>query len=146
MGIHLKNNPVRVVFWLAVLAFLSAGTLSVANADMSDAANFYKGKTIKLVVGYGPGGGFDTYARLIAPHLEKAMGATVIVENRPGGGLTALNQIVRAKADGLRLMLAHGEAAVLAQLIDKPGVRFDLTKVTWLGRVRWGAAIALVKR
>lgn len=119
---------------------MSAG----AGAQVSDAANFYAGKTIRLIVGYGPGGGYDTYARMLAPHLEARTGATVIVENRPGGGgLVALNQVVAAKGDGLTLMIANAEGAVLAQLVGKEGVRYDLRRVTWLARVSSEARILM---
>lgn len=139
------GKPLSAAWKYALGALLSLGILGAVPAYGAGAADFYKGKTVKLVVGYGPGGGFDTYARMIVPHLEKAMGATVVVENRPGGGgLTALNQLVRDEPDGLTLMLLHGEAAVLAQLVDKPGVRFDLAKVTWLGRVSSEPRVLLV--
>ena len=66
-----------------------------AAVAQSSEAEFYKGKTVRLVVGYGPGGGYDIYARMIGPYISKALGTTVIVENQPGaGGVTALNRIM----------------------------------------------------
>ena len=126
--------------WGIRITAILACAISVALADVaragSDAAGFYKGKVVRFVVGYGPGGGYDGYARLLAPWLERAIGATVVVENRPGGGsLTALNQVVAAAPDGLTIMLVNGEAAALAQLLEQPGVRFDLRVLPWLGRV-----------
>ena len=98
--------------------------------------DYYKSKIIKLVVGYGPGGGFDTYARLLAPWIEKETGAIVVVENRPGaGGLVALNQVFREKPDGLTIMLVNGQGAALAQLLSLEGVNFDLLQIPWLGRI-----------
>jgi tripartite-type tricarboxylate transporter receptor subunit TctC len=65
-----------------------------AHAQQGEAA-FFKGKTVRMVVGYGAGGGFDLYARMIAPYLAKNLGAQVVVENQPGaGGITALNKIM----------------------------------------------------
>src|ERR1700759_4962756 len=56
-----------------------------------DAAEFDRGKTIRILVGSPPGGGYDLYARLIAPYLAKKLDAQVIIENRAGGsGLLAL--------------------------------------------------------
>lgn len=117
------------------------GALVVLSGFMSDAAaqtaaEFYKGKVVKLVVGYGAGGGYDTYARLLAPHLEAQLDATVVVENRPGGGGNlALNRLMTAKPDGLTLMLINGRASTMSQLVGTEGVRFDLTRLTVLGRV-----------
>jgi tripartite-type tricarboxylate transporter receptor subunit TctC len=69
------------------------------------AAEYYKGRTVSFVVGSGPGGGNDSHARLLAPHLGAALGASVVVENRPGaGGLLALNQVYGAAPDGLTII------------------------------------------
>lgn len=107
-----------------------------ASATAQDAASFYKDKVITLIVGYGPGGGYDSYARLLAPHLEKAIGVTVVVSNRPGGGgAVALNQLYQAEPDGLTIMLVNGKGALLGQLTEKEGVRYDLVKLSWLARV-----------
>jgi len=101
------------------------------------AAGFYKGKTVHFIVGYGPGGGYDTYARLLGPHFEKATGATVVVENKPGaGGITALNQVVRGEPDGLTFQMLNGEAAILSQLTQKAGVAYDMNKVGMIARVQ----------
>ena len=81
-------------FVLGVFLAVTSLLFSTAWADEENPMNFYKGKVIKLVVGYGPGGGYDTYARLLAPRIERETGATVVVENHPGGGgLVALNQV-----------------------------------------------------
>ena len=64
-----------------------------ANADA--VADFYQGKTVTLVVGYGPGGGYDVYARLVARHLGRHMpgNPTVVVQNMPGAGIAARGQL-----------------------------------------------------
>ena len=126
---------------LALVVTLTSPTESTAES----AAGFYQGETIKLVVGYAPGGGFDTLARLLAPQFEKKTGATVVVENRPGGGgMIALNQVVGATPDGLTLMLVNGQAAALAQLLDLEGTRFDLMVIPWLGRVSADPSVVLI--
>jgi tripartite-type tricarboxylate transporter receptor subunit TctC len=136
---HSRNHLLRrrgtgaaALLLLAGLAFAAAN--SPARAE--DAAAFYKGKTVYFIVGYSPGGGYDAYARLLGPHFEKRTGATVVVENKPGGGgLTALNQLVRGPADGTQFQMLNGEAAIIAQITDKPGVTFDMTKVSVIARV-----------
>jgi tripartite-type tricarboxylate transporter receptor subunit TctC len=103
-------------------------------AAQEDAAAFYKGKTVRFIVGLGVGGGFDAYARMIAPYLSRELNATVIVENQPGaGGLLALNQIAVAQPDGLRLMIVNGTPAALGQLLGQENLRYDLTKLEHLG-------------
>ena len=123
--------------FLRVAGAAALGLVFTATAaSAGDAASFYKGKVLTLVVGYGPGGGYDTYARMLAPHIERRTGATVVVQNRPGGGsLVALNQVYDARPDGLTIMLVNGVAAALGQLTQKQGVRYDLLKITWLARV-----------
>jgi tripartite-type tricarboxylate transporter receptor subunit TctC len=101
-----------------------------------DAKAFYQGNTVRFVVGSAPGGGYDTFARLLAPHLSRVLGATVVVENVPGaGGLVALNRHFASKPDGLQIMIVNGVAAAMSQLIDLENVRFDLTKFDNLGIV-----------
>jgi tripartite-type tricarboxylate transporter receptor subunit TctC len=107
-----------------------------APAQAQDAGAFLKGQTVRFIVGYSPGGGYDSYARMLAPHFEKRTGATVIVDNRPGGGgLTALNQLVRSKPDGLSMQMLNGEAALISQLTKQAGVSYDMTKVSLFARV-----------
>ena len=97
---------------------------------------YFAGKTVRIIVGYGPGGGYDAYARMFAPYLGKVLGATIVVENQPGaGGLLALNRIYTAPPDGLLTMLVNGTGAALAQLTEQQGARFDLGKLGYLGTV-----------
>jgi tripartite-type tricarboxylate transporter receptor subunit TctC len=130
----LKAVCTRFAFALALSgAVVASGALTVS-AAAQDAAAFYKGKTVRFVVGVGVGGGFDAYARMIAPYLARALDATVVVENQLGaGGLVALNRISTAQPDGLNLMIVNGTPAALGQLLDQQNVRYDLTKLEHLG-------------
>jgi len=120
----------------ALLALVPAALLPAAPAGAETAADFYKGKVVKLVVGYGAGGGYDLYARMLAPHLEQRLGATVVVENRPGGGgIVALNQVAAASPDGLTLMLISAASATFSQIVEAEGVRYDIARLGFLGRV-----------
>jgi tripartite-type tricarboxylate transporter receptor subunit TctC len=125
----IKKVALSVVFSTALV---SAAT-GPASAQDSGAA-YYKGKTVRFIVGLGVGGGFDAYARMIAPYLSKELDATVIVENLPGaGGLLALNQVSTAQPDGLRVLIVNGTPAALGQLLEQDNIRYDLTKVDHLG-------------
>jgi tripartite-type tricarboxylate transporter receptor subunit TctC len=121
----------------AGVAALLAGLVAAAHpVSAQDPGAFLKGETVRFIVGYSPGGGYDSYARMLAPHFEKRTGATVIVENKPGGGgLTALNQLVRSKPDGLSMQMLNGESAIISQLTKQAGVAYDMAKVSIFGRV-----------
>ncbi|MEE8472108.1 MAG: tripartite tricarboxylate transporter substrate-binding protein, partial [Dehalococcoidia bacterium] len=97
---------------------------------------FYEGKTITIVVGFGPGGGYDAYARLVARHLGKYIpgNPSVIVQNRPGAGsMTAANFIYnKAKPDGLTIGTFIRDMGI-SGLRDAPGVEFDWDKFGWIG-------------
>ena len=110
-----------------------------------DLKSYYKGKTVRFIVGFGAGGGYDTYSRMLAPHLEKQLGASVVVENLPGaGGMKALNRMYLAPADGLQLTIVNGTGAGLQQLLGISGVRFDLNKFGYLGIIDYSRWIWLV--
>lgn len=108
----------------------------VGDSERRAAEEFFRGKVVRIVVGSGAGGGFDTTARLVARHLSKHIPGKplVIVENMPGGGgLVAANHIFHAAPrDALTMGIFH-EAQVLNQLTGADGVQFDLRKFNWLG-------------
>jgi tripartite-type tricarboxylate transporter receptor subunit TctC len=117
--------------WLmAVGALLSLTTLPAA------AASPYQGQTLTVVVPYGPGGGYDTWARLVAPYLKQYLGAAAVkVENRPGGGgLVGTNTVYSAKPDGLTIGDTNAAGDVFAEMAKAPGVHFQTAKFKWLGR------------
>lgn len=133
----------------AKLALAVAGGLMLAAtpAAAQSGGDYFKGKTIRLIVGYGPGGGYDTYARMLAPHIAKKLGANIIVENQPGaGGITALNKVYAAKGDALKMMIVNGTAAAMAQLVEQKAVRYDLGKMGHLGTVAKSPWVWLVHK
>lgn len=97
---------------------------------------FYKGKTVRIIVGASPGGGYDTYSRTIARHIGKYIpgNPTIVVENMPGAGmLIAANHIYKvAKPDGLTIGHFIGGLFV-QQFLGKPGVQFDAAKFGYIG-------------
>ena len=120
---------------LLSLAVCWAVSASQAQAQESEKA-FYAGKTVRMIVGSGVGGGYDVFSRLIAPYLGKTLGTTVIVENQPGaGGLVALNRLYMAPPDGLQISLSQGTMAAFAQLTGDQAARFDLAKFSYLATV-----------
>jgi len=100
------------------------------------AAPYYEGKVMKIIIGHEVGGGYDRLARLLARHLPKHIPGkpTIIVENMPGAAtIIAANYIYSvAKPDGLTLG-AIDRGLPIAQLVKGEGIRFDLTKFSWIG-------------
>lgn len=116
----------------ALIATLAAASLAPA----AGAEDYYAGKTIQLIVGLAPGGGFDTYARLIARHMGKHIpgNPSFVVMNMPGAGsMKAVNYLAGiAKPDGLTIGTFLGHV-VWSQVYSRPGVQFDARQLIWLG-------------
>ncbi len=97
---------------------------------------FYKGKTLRVIVGASAGGGYDTYTRTIARHMGKHIpgNPVLVVENMPGAGfLISANYMYKiAKPDGLTIGHFIG-GLFLQQLLGKPGVEFDSRKFEFIG-------------
>ncbi|SON57189.1 Tripartite tricarboxylate transporter family receptor [Hartmannibacter diazotrophicus] len=123
-------------FFLAALALpfaLASG--GVANA--ADSCEFFKGKTVEMVVPFSAGGGFDTYGRMVAKFMGDQLGAAnMIVRNQPGaGGLLATNQTWATKPDGLTIQLIAISGMVAAELGGADGVLFKTNEFSWIGRI-----------
>ena len=117
------------------LVFLSV-VIAASGQRAYSAAPFYEGKAVRIIVGTAPGGGYDTYTRLIARHLSKYIpgSPTIIVDNMPGaGGLVSANHLFKvAKPDGLTVGHFVG-GQFLQQLLGKPGIEFDALKFEYIG-------------
>jgi tripartite-type tricarboxylate transporter receptor subunit TctC len=121
----------------AAVTTSAALLLAAAPAAVADAAaDFYNGKTITLVVGFSAGGGSDTFARFLQPHLAAHMPGkpSVIVQNMPGaGGLKALNHVYNTPPqDGTRVMLS-APSHTLAFLLGRKNIRYDINRIRWIG-------------
>ena len=123
---------------LGVWAFVIIGAICCDGNGPSTAKaqDFYKGKTIRFVVGYAAGGSFDLYTRAIARHYPKHVpgNPTTLVENMTGaGGIIAVNYLFnRAAPDGLTIG-GWGSALVLQQIMGNDAVKFDARKFGYLG-------------
>ena len=126
----------RVMRFLRIVAIGLMTLCSPASLHAQTPAEYYAQSTLTLIVGYAPGGGYDDIARLIAPKLEHAIGATIFVQNRPGGGgLNVINNTLDQSENGLTLTMVNVSAAVTAQLLSSEAARFDVAKLNWLGAV-----------
>jgi tripartite-type tricarboxylate transporter receptor subunit TctC len=125
-----------VMRWTMAALLLAGALTGQARADA--VSDFYKGKTITMIVSYGPGGGYDTYGRILAQHMSKHIpgNPTIIINNMPGAGsLKGANYIYNvAPKDGTAFGTFARNIPLLA-LLDKTdqNVQFDPTKFTWIG-------------
>jgi tripartite-type tricarboxylate transporter receptor subunit TctC len=124
-------------FIVRYAAALLAALVLAAPARADPVADFYKGRTITLIVGYGVGGGYDLFARLMARHLGRDIpgNPTVVVQNMPGAGsLRATNYLYTvAPRDGTVIGSFARDMPLLAILRANPAVAFDPRRFTWLG-------------
>jgi tripartite-type tricarboxylate transporter receptor subunit TctC len=106
-----------------------------ARADAVE--DFYKSKSLTVVVGYGPGGGYDVYARLFARHVGRHIPGqpNVVVQNMPGAGsLRAVNYLYNvAPKDGSVVAHFARNMPLISILGHNPNIQFDARKFVWLG-------------
>jgi tripartite-type tricarboxylate transporter receptor subunit TctC len=118
---------------VCVLAFNAP---AAAQQSAGDSAEFFRGKTISLVVGYSPGGGFDQAARILAKSFGRAIpgNPSLIVRNMPGAGsLVAANYVNNtAPRDGTVIAVLNDQM-LIAPLLKTEGAMFDPRKIGWLG-------------
>jgi tripartite-type tricarboxylate transporter receptor subunit TctC len=124
---------------LAIFLFFPALGLAAQPAkvgfDEKAVAGFYQGKTVRIIVGFSAGGGYDQYSRLIARHLSKYIpgNPSVIVDNMPGvGSIIAANHVFNAAPKDGTIVGNISGPIVLEQLFGAPSVQFDMAKFRYL--------------
>ncbi|HSN38785.1 MAG TPA: tripartite tricarboxylate transporter substrate-binding protein [Burkholderiales bacterium] len=125
------------MLWKKMLAVLAVPALmSISGQSAAQASDYYKGKVLNVIVAGSPSGGHTRYARLIAPYLQKHLGAAEVrISNMPGGGgLKAANHMWRVKPDGYTVAFGNASTLIMAPIAGSKGVQFDATKFVFLGR------------
>ena len=121
-----------------IVSILAAVFVTVVShqANAASAEDFYNGKTIRVVVGFAAGGGFDSYARILARHMPRHTpgNPALIVDNMAGAGSRlAANYLYKASApDGLTIGNFIG-SLIMQQVLGDQSVEFDGRKFEWLG-------------
>jgi tripartite-type tricarboxylate transporter receptor subunit TctC len=122
---------------------MAAGVV-LALAAPARAEDFYKGKSISLVIATATGGGYDTYARLIARHLGRHIPGqpAIVPQNMPGAaGIRAANYLyAAAPKDGTAIGMLD-QATYLDQVLGTPGLTADATRLNWIGRILSNSAV-----
>ena len=129
--------------WLLRRCVLVATGLMLALAPAC-ADDFYKGKSISLVIATATGGGYDTYARLIARHLGRHLPGqpAIVPQNMPGAaGIRAANYLyAAAPKDGTAIGMLD-QATYLDQVLGTPSLTADATRLNWIGRILSNSAV-----
>jgi tripartite-type tricarboxylate transporter receptor subunit TctC len=128
-----------MVNWSRQIAVAGASILFGAWAFAASAqsgADFFDGKTVNYIVATDPGGGYDTNGRLVAEFMQKHLpGSTFVVRNMPGAGnIIGANFIYSSEPDGLTIG-TFNTGLIYGQLAGKNGIKFDLLKMSWIGKV-----------
>lgn len=126
---------------VAAIAFACFAVSTPPSAQAQSSEGFYKGKTLEVYVGYGPGGGYDLYTRLLAKHIVKYLPgkptSDAIVRNMPGAGSAKLAQYMWdiAPKDGTAFGLVNSTIAFDPLFGGEAAgaINFDPSKLTWIG-------------
>src|SRR5262245_37153549 len=136
------RTPVFFIWALRTLAAVL--TLGPAAAPAQEA---FTGKTVTIYVGFGPGGGYDLYARVLARHLGRHLPGqpTVVVANMPGAAsIRAANYIANvAGKDGTAIGIV-AQSIAEEQLLGVAGVSYDVAKLAWIGRIAANVEVTYV--
>jgi tripartite-type tricarboxylate transporter receptor subunit TctC len=122
----------RLIALAAVLLVLSGASA----AGAQDAADFFKGRTVRIVVGFGPGGGYDLYARLLAKYLPRHLAGApnIVVENMEGlGSVRAANYVYAVAPRDGSVIAAVNQNAPMYQLLGGQGARFRAEEASFIG-------------
>jgi len=130
------SQPKGFLLTLSILALL--GAIGFRNAAAEDAASFYKGQQVTVIVPTGPGGGYALYGQIFTRYFGKHIPGqpTVIIKYMPGaGGNVAANYLYNAAPkDGTVVALLFSTLTV-TQALQPTGTQFDATKFSWLGSI-----------
>ena len=134
MAMRLTRRVSMCAMWASAAAL--AATLATQGARSAGVDDFYRGKTVSLLIGYSVGGGYDAYGRLVARHFGKHLpgNPNVVPQNMSGAGsLKAANYLYSVAPKDGSVIGTFSRSQGIAPLLDK--AEFDSTKFTWLGSV-----------
>ena len=131
---QVRSKPGRQLRCVTLAAAI--GVFMATHADAQTVEQFYKGRTVSLIVGFNPGGAYDPYARTVARHLPKHLPGTpnIVVKNMQGAGsVLAANHLYNVSPkDGSELGLVAGSTALEPMFAVRPN-QYDGRKFTWIG-------------
>lgn len=144
----LRRGVMSIRYGVGTIITVSAAALTLLGSTNTSAKDYYKGKTLTLLVGFGAGSGNTTQAHLFSRHLPKFIAGkpTVIVKNMPGGGTTKAKNFLyrKGKSDGLTVIF--GPVFAMNQVIEAPGVRFKYQDFTFIGGAVTAPRVMFVRK
>jgi tripartite-type tricarboxylate transporter receptor subunit TctC len=123
--------------------------LTSTTAHAADVSDFYKGRTVSIIIGYSVGGGYDTYGRLLARYLASHIPGrpNVVPQNMPGAGsIKAANYIYSVAPKDGSAIGTFGRTVPVAPLLGTAGASFDATKFAWLGSISRDTSLCITSR
>src|SRR5262249_37854703 len=138
--VHCRLPAKLVSLTFALIASAAAGGLA------QPADQFYAGKTITLITGFGPAGTYDYYARVVARHLGRHIPGkpNILPQNMPGAGsFTAANYLFTAAPKDGTSMATLSQTLAIEEAIKNPGAKFKSAEMNWIGRATSIAQIQL---
>ena len=148
-----KNHPVfaRMGFQIGLFSALFgfqtnvAGAIETPQADRSQ--DFYKGKTVTIVVGYTPGGGYDMNARLLSRHIGRYISnkPNIVVSNMPGAaGISSIQYVNQSAPKDGTYILTFNFGHITDARLGTSSVKLDFTKYNWIGSISQDLAVCLI--
>lgn len=129
----------KITYWAVALAIASVAPVALAQA-------WPAAKTIRLIVGYPPGGGIDFAARTVQVPLQEALGQQIVVDYKPGAsGMLAAGELARATPDGYTLLLANTGPFAIAPYLQAKMPYDPLKQFTYIGQISQGSYIAVTR-
>jgi tripartite-type tricarboxylate transporter receptor subunit TctC len=123
---------------LCIASLVAAFAAIVPASAAEPVADFYKGKSVSLVIGFPPGAGYDAYGRLLARHIAGHIpgNPAVVPQNMPGAGAMKATNYLYGVAPKDGTAISHLPSSVMMeQLFGNPAVQFDAGKFTWIGNM-----------
>ncbi len=143
----MKPASIRVRALTGGAGIALATAFAAAPAAAQGGAEFFRGKTVNYIVASAPGGGYDVYGRLVAEYMQKYLpGSTFVVRNMPGAGhVLGANAIYASPADGLTFG-TFNTGLIYTQIVSLPAAKYDLTKMSWLGKAASDPRVFVVSK
>src|SRR5215475_7553705 len=132
-----RGGAMRKAIIIGTVVGLAAALLSTAPIQTQPPDAFYRGKTLRMLIGYGPGGGYDIYGRLVAEFLPRHLPGhpTIIAQNMPGAGSFVAAKYMAEAAPKDGTVFGSLAQTLAIDSMTNTGAKLDVSKMPYVGRV-----------